>query len=65
MNMNGKIYKVFAVVTNIMSWSPAHIVNWQRGRCGKSEQIHHVLKEELAGDTSSQTRWAPTLHGGR
>ena len=49
MNMNGKIYKVFAVVTNIMSWSPAHIVNWQRGRCGKSEQIHHVLKEELTG----------------
>ncbi|WP_281679151.1 transposase [Synergistes jonesii] len=49
MNMNGKVYKVFAVVTNIMSWSPFHIVKWQRGRCGKSEQIHHVLKEELAG----------------
>ena len=49
MNMNGKVYKVFAVVTNIMNWSPSHIVIWQRGRCGKSEQIHHVLKDELAG----------------
>ena len=47
--MNGKVYKVFAVVTNIMNWSPSHIVIWQRGRCGKSEQIHHVLKDELAG----------------
>ena len=25
------------------------IIEWQRRRCGKSEEIHHSLKEELAG----------------
>lgn len=46
--MAGKIYKVFAVVTN-MSWAPKEIISWYHARCGKSEEIHHVLKGELAG----------------
>jgi hypothetical protein len=46
--MNGKIYKVFALVTN-MDWSAEEIVQWHRKRCGKSEELHRVLKEELAG----------------
>jgi len=25
------------------------IIEWQRKRCGKSEEVHHILKEELAG----------------
>lgn len=25
------------------------IIEWHRKRCGKSEEIHHSLKEELAG----------------
>jgi hypothetical protein len=46
--MNGKIYKVFALVTNL-DWSAEEIVKWQRKRCGKSEETHLILKEELAG----------------
>lgn len=46
--LNGKVYKVFSIVTNL-TW-PAHkIVSWYRGRCGKSEEIHRILKDELAG----------------
>jgi hypothetical protein len=46
--MNGKLYKVFALVTN-MDWPAVEIVQWQRKRCGKSEEVHRVLKDELAG----------------
>lgn len=46
--MNGKIYKVFALVTNL-DLSAAEIVKWQRKRCGKSEEVHRILKEELGG----------------
>jgi hypothetical protein len=46
--MNGKLYKVFAIVTN-MDWVPEEIVKWQRERCGKSEEVNRVLKDELAG----------------
>jgi hypothetical protein len=46
--MNGKLYKIFAVVTNL-EWPVDMIVTWQRKRCGKSEELHRVLKDELAG----------------
>jgi hypothetical protein len=46
--MNGKLYKMFALVTN-MEWPAEVIVEWQRKRCGKSEEVHRVLKDELAG----------------
>jgi hypothetical protein len=46
--MNEKLYKVFALVTNL-DWSAEAIVTWQRKRCGKSEELHRVLKDELAG----------------
>lgn len=29
--------------------SAEEIILWHRGRCGKSEEVHHILKEELAG----------------
>ncbi len=47
--MNGKVYKVFAIVTNWIDLSPRKIVQWYHGRCGKSEEIHRILKDELAG----------------
>jgi hypothetical protein len=47
--MNGKAYKVFCMVTNMTEEDGGTIVEWQHGRCGKSEEIHHVLKEELGG----------------
>ena len=46
--VNGKLYKVFAIVTNL-DWTVEEIVVWHRKRCGKSEEVHRVLKEELAG----------------
>ena len=46
--MNGKLYKVFALVTNL-EWTAEEIVKWQRKRCGKSEEVNRVLKDELAG----------------
>ena len=46
--LNGKLYKIFALVTNL-EWSEEEIVTWYRKRCGKSEELHRVLKDELAG----------------
>lgn len=44
----GRTYKVFGTVTN-MKWEGNKLLNWQRERCGKSEEAHSVLKEDLAG----------------
>ncbi len=49
MLMNNKIYKVFALVTNLINPSPEKIVRWYHKRCGKSEEIHRILKNDLAG----------------
>jgi len=27
----------------------AEVIHWQRGRCGKGEEAHSVMKEDLAG----------------
>jgi hypothetical protein len=59
----GGIYKLFGVASNIedgIDGKPfglasgekmdgAAIITWQRKRCGKSEEVNHSLKEELAG----------------
>ena len=47
-SLHGKVYKIFAIITNL-TWPPRKIVDWYHGRCGKSEEIHRVLKDELAG----------------
>ena len=41
-------YKVFGVVTNAKLAGDA-LIRWYRQRCGKSEEAHGVMKEELAG----------------
>ena len=41
-------YKVFRVVTN-RDLDPEELVWWSRQRCGKGEEAHSVLKEDLAG----------------
>lgn len=48
MPMKGKRYKVFGMVTN-MDWDGEEIIRWQRERCGKSEEAHAVMKDDLAG----------------
>lgn len=48
MEMGGCPYKLFAVVTN-RDLAGEELIRWYRGRCGKGEEIHGVLKEDLAG----------------
>lgn len=42
-------YKVFGVVTNLTEEDVCKIVSFHHGRCGKSEEVHLILKEELGG----------------
>ena len=41
-------FKVFGVVSN-RDRDPEELVWWSRQRCGKGEEVHAVLKEDLAG----------------
>ncbi len=46
----GQLYKVTAVITNQDLPGP-ELIHWYRQRCGKSEEVHRVLKDDLAGGT--------------
>lgn len=48
MEMGGCPYKLFGVVTN-RDLPGEELIRWYRGRCGKSEEAHSVMKEDLAG----------------
>jgi hypothetical protein len=48
MAMEKKKYKVFGIVTN-MDWDGQELIPWFYKRCGKSEEAHSVMKEDLAG----------------
>jgi hypothetical protein len=48
MAMNRGKYKVFGIVTN-MDWEGQELIRWHQKRCGKSEEAHSVMKEDLAG----------------
>ena len=41
-------YKLFGIVTN-MDWEGEELIHWHHKRCGKSEEAHAVMKEDLAG----------------
>lgn len=41
-------YKLFGIVTN-RSIAADELIWWYRQRCGKSEEAHSVMKEDLAG----------------
>ncbi len=45
---DGGWYKVFGIVTN-RDLGPEELIWWYRQRCGKGEEVHAVLKEDLAG----------------
>jgi hypothetical protein len=47
--MSGKIYKVFGLASNIMNKSGDELIFWHRGRSGKSEQAHDILKNDFGG----------------
>lgn len=46
--MREQRYKVFGIVTN-MDWSGEELIPWLYKRCGKSEEAHAALKNDLAG----------------
>jgi hypothetical protein len=48
MEFNQKKYKLFGLVTN-RDLPGDEIIRWHRKRCGKSEEAHSVMKEDLAG----------------
>lgn len=48
MTMEKKRYKIFGIVTN-RDIGGNELINWLHGRCGKSEEAHAVMKEDLAG----------------
>ena len=60
----GGWYKVFGIVTN-RDLDPAELVWWYRQRCGKGEEVHAVLKEDLAGGGCPRDCSEPTPLGGR
>ena len=46
----GRTYKLHAIVTNRpWEWDGERVVHWYHGRCGKSEEAHAVMQEDLAG----------------
>ncbi|RPI73418.1 MAG: IS1380 family transposase [Geobacteraceae bacterium] len=48
MEMNRTQYKVFSVVTNSEK-DGAELIRWHDQRCGRSEEVHAILKNDLAG----------------
>lgn len=42
-------YKLHGVVTNREDLAGDGVIRWYRERCGKGEEVHKVLKEDLAG----------------
>jgi hypothetical protein len=48
MEMSKQQYKVFGIVTN-RELEGNELINWHNQRCGKSEEAHSVMKEDLAG----------------
>jgi hypothetical protein len=48
MSMGGVRYRVFGIVSN-MDWDGEKLIRWSYKRCGKSEEAHSVMKQDLAG----------------
>jgi hypothetical protein len=48
MEIKKRKYKVFGMVTN-MDWEGEKLIHWLHERCGKSEEAHAVMKDDLAG----------------
>ena len=47
--MKGLAYKVFGIVTNMQEEDGGKLVLFHHERCGKSEEVHRILKDELGG----------------
>jgi hypothetical protein len=47
--MTGDVYKIFGIVTNMIERDGGELIAWHYERCGKSEELHRILKNEMAG----------------
>jgi hypothetical protein len=45
---SGERYKIYGIVTN-RDIPGNELIQWYRERCGKSEEVHAVMKDDLAG----------------
>ena len=45
---NGDTYKIYGIITN-RTVEGNELIRWYRERCGKSEEVHAVMKADLAG----------------
>jgi hypothetical protein len=45
---SGEKYKIYGIVTN-RAVGGNELIQWYRERCGKSEEVHAVMKDDLAG----------------
>jgi hypothetical protein len=48
MSMEKKRYKIFGIVSN-RDLGGNELIHWLHKRCGKSEEAHSIMKEDLAG----------------
>jgi hypothetical protein len=56
MTLDEKRYKLFGLVTN-RDLPGDQLIWWSRERCGKSEEMHKIMKEDLAGGHLPSTRF--------
>jgi hypothetical protein len=47
--MAGDVFKLFGIVTNMIEKDGDELISWHHERCGKSEELHRILKDEMAG----------------
>jgi hypothetical protein len=46
---DGSKVKHFAIVSNLWEWKPERLIEWHREKAGTVEDVHDVVKNELAG----------------
>lgn len=49
MTLSGVAYKIHALVTNRRADPAAELIRWHYQRCGKSEEVHSIMKGDFAG----------------
>jgi len=49
MEFKGQKYKLFGMVTNRLKEDGEELIWWLRERCGKSEEAHAIMKDDLCG----------------